>query len=91
MIYLDTMETEAQGLYLDIHTVERRGRGVVVSGTVGDGFYEGDVLIDMGAGCDVTFVDHWLGGNGFAPFLDRWGADALRRALLKAVPKTLLN
>ncbi len=84
MIYIETAEQGGRGIYLDIHAAERDGRGVRLSGMVGDGFYEGEVLIEVGREVEVTFVDSWLGGGEVNAFLERCGADRLRLALAEA-------
>lgn len=84
MIYIATEELEGRGVYFDTHSVERSGRGVRVCGTVGDGCYEGEVLIEVGGEAEVTFVDQWLGSREAVSFLSRCGADRLRAALVEA-------
>jgi hypothetical protein len=85
MIYIGTTEDNGSAIYFDIHSAERQGRGMRFSGTVGDGCYEGEVLVEIGRIESVTFVDAWLGGSGFAEFFDRCGTTMLEDALLESV------
>lgn len=85
MIYIATTEADGSAIYFDIHATERRQSGLRVSGTVGDGGYEGEVLVETGRDAVVTFADAWLGGLGFREFLDRCDVDMLERALIESV------
>ena len=85
MIYVGTTEDNGSAVYFDIYSAERQGRGVRLSGTIGDGCYEGEVLVEVGRSDSVTFADAWLGGAGFSEFIDRCGSDVLEKALLDSV------
>ncbi|MDH3453886.1 MAG: hypothetical protein OEL80_01985 [Desulfuromonadales bacterium] len=85
MIYIGTTRYSGSAIYFDIYATVRQGRGMRISGTVGDGCYEGEVLVEVGRSESVTFADAWLNGSGFVEFLDRCGADALEKALLESV------
>ena len=85
MIYIGATDNSGSAIYFDIHAAVRQGRGMRISGTIGDGCYEGEVLVEVGRSDSVTFADAWLGGSGFAEFLDRCGSDALEKALLDSV------
>lgn len=85
MIYIGTTDSNGSAIYLDVHCAERQGRGMRISGTVGDGCYEGEVLVEVGRNDSVTFADAWLGGSGFVEFIARCGSEILERALLEAV------
>lgn len=85
MIYIGTTENNGSAIYFDIHSAERQGRGMRLSGTIGDGCYEGEVLVETGRSESVTFADAWLGGSGFAEFIDRCGMTMLEEALLETV------
>ena len=85
MIYIGTTEDNGSAIYFDIHSVERQGRGVRVSGTLGDGCYEGEALVEIGYNEAVTFADAWLGGAEFVEFLSRCRVELLERELLEAV------
>ena len=82
MIYIGTTEDNGSAIYFDIHTAEQQGRGMRICGTLGDGCYEGEVLVEIGNSDCVTFADAWLGGSGFSEFMGRCSADVLKRALL---------
>jgi len=85
MIYIGTTGNNGSAIYFDIHSAERQGRGMRFSGTVGDGCYEGEVLVEIGRSESVTFADAWLGGCGFQEFIDRCGLTMLEESLLESV------
>jgi len=85
MIYIGTTGNNGSAIYFDVYSAERQGRGMRISGTIGDGCYEGEVLVEVGRSDCVTFADAWLGGTGFAEFLSRCGSDTLEQALLESV------
>lgn len=85
MIYIGTTEDNGSAIYFDIYAAERQGRGLRISGTVGDGCYEGEVLVEVGRNDSVTFADAWLGGTGFKEFITRCRSDVLEMALLDSV------
>ncbi len=85
MIYIGTNESDGSAIYFDIHSAERQGRGFRISGTIGDGSYEGEVLVEVGRNESVTFADAWLGGAGFNEFIGRCNVMAVEEALLESV------
>jgi hypothetical protein len=85
MVYIGATTDNGSAIYFDAYAVERQGRKRRISGVIGDGCYEGEVLVETGCGDCVTFADAWLGGPGFVEFLSRCGADTLERALLDTV------
>lgn len=85
MVYIGATESHGSAIYFDIHAAERHGRNVSVSGTIGDGFYEGEVLVELGQKESVTFADAWLDRAGLTEFLARCAALPLHQALLNAV------
>lgn len=85
MIYIGTTENNGSAIYFDIYAAEKQGRGLRVSGTIGDGCYEGEVLVELGRHDSVTFADAWLGGEGFHEFIDRCDSSAVEVALLESV------
>lgn len=85
MIYIGATTNNGSAIYFEAYAVERQGRGRRISGIIGDGSYEGEVLVETGCSDCVTFADAWLGGPGFVEFLSRCGADVLERALLDTV------
>lgn len=85
MIYLETTAADGSAVYFDVYAAERHGRGLRVSGTIGDGHYEGEVLVEVGRSDEVTFADAWLGGAGLDDFLARCGAEVIARDLIEVV------
>ena len=85
MIYIASTADNDSAIYFDIHSVERQGRDLRISGTIGDDSYEGEVAVEVGRSESVTFADAWLGGEGFREFLDRCCSISLENALLDSV------
>ncbi len=89
MVWLDTMTQTGQGLYLDIWKREksRTGAGVeMIAGILGDGNYEGEVLVEIGPGrCDVTFVDQLLDPVPLRDFFTRINREQLIADLQSAL------
>jgi len=78
MVWLDVMGNDGNSLYFVTDRIERlpgtRAAGFAVSGILGDGRYEGEVIIEVGDRSAVTFVDAWLASrdfNRFAASIDR--------------------
>jgi hypothetical protein len=80
MIWLDLTDDEGRGCYLDVRGIEpRRRRGetlFAISGVLGDGVGEAEVLVEVGPQVEVTFLDP-------APSR-RLAPEALRSALAEA-------
>jgi hypothetical protein len=89
MIYLGTTEYSSQAVYLDIHSIEQSNGGISISALVGDGCYEGEVLIECGQQSAVTYLDAWLGGEGLREFLQRCGQQWLKQQLLDSASDQL--
>lgn len=85
MIYIGTTDNNGSAIYFDIYAAVRQRNGLRISGTIGDGCYEGEVLVEVGRSDSVTFADAWLGGAGFAEFMERCDSTLLTRALLESV------
>ncbi len=85
MHYIGTTNQGGGAIYFDPHTAERNERGARVCGTIGDGQYEGEVLVETGCFAGVTFADDWLGGQAFRDFVHRCDLVVLKRALLEIV------
>jgi len=85
MIWLDMTEENGRGLYLDIRGIEpRRLRGdtvFTISGVLGDGQDEADVLLDVGNEVEVVFVDDWLSKVRQGGLFARVSREELMRAL----------
>ncbi len=90
MIYIGTTQDNGSAIYFDIYAAERQGRGMRFCGTLGDGCYEGEVLVEIGDSDCVTFADAWLGGSGFSEFMERCRPEALKSALLDSVREMTL-
>ncbi|GAB4169166.1 MAG: hypothetical protein Tsb0017_16230 [Geothermobacteraceae bacterium] len=84
MIWLDLANEQGQELYFDAWKRERcrKGSGELISGLIGDGSYEGEVLVELAErGCELTFVDRFLAPESLGAFLGRVSLDRLRQAL----------
>ncbi|PLX79801.1 MAG: hypothetical protein C0616_09885 [Desulfuromonas sp.] len=73
MVWLQETTTAGHGLYFEIRSLERKLRSgspvAIVTATLGDGSYEGDVLVEFGLSTDVCFVDQWLAPEALRGFL----------------------
>ena len=85
MIYIGTTQNNGSAIYFDIYAAEQQGHDVRFCGILGDGLYEGEVLVEVGRHDCVTFADAWLGGTGFSEFMERCSSEVLERALLDSV------
>lgn len=85
MIYIGATNDIGSAIYFDIHVAERLGRNLCISGTLGDGSYEGEVIVEIGRTDCVTFADAWLGGFGFADFTRRCDMELIEDALLDSL------
>ncbi len=85
MVWLDVAGENGCGLYFEIIGMEpRREKGgsiLAVTGLVGDGHYEGQVLIEEGHQVSVTFVDEWLGAGDLHDFFANVDRQVVERAL----------
>lgn len=90
MLYIGTTSSEGTTAYVDIHAAERGPEGIRFSGTIGDGQYEGEVLVEIGRANEVTFAGAWLGDRGFPEFIARFGREQLVRDLLESLGRTML-
>ncbi|HKL49375.1 MAG TPA: hypothetical protein VJ882_06960 [Desulfuromonadales bacterium] len=84
MIYLCNSEQDNLAVYLDVHAMKRQERGFALSGTLGDGHYEGDVMVEVGLDVDITFADLWLNRTGLQTFFDRVDRNMVESALAEA-------
>lgn len=85
MIYVGTTQDNGGAIYFDIHSAERLGRCLCISGTVGDGSYEGEVLVELGNRESVTFADAWLRSDGYKEFIERCDLSLLISSLIDSV------
>jgi len=85
MVWLNTTTQAGQGLYLDIWKRERsndRNHLELVSGVLGDGHYEGEVLVEVSPqGCELTFVDQVLDPEALRCFFARVDREELLKDL----------
>lgn len=88
MIALDLEKDAASALYLDVHHVEMTAtRELRLCALLGDGWYEGEVLIEVGAQVRLTLADLYLDEASIRPFLERVGREPLERAIAAAVTR----
>jgi hypothetical protein len=89
MLVLTLGEQTGETVYLDIHHAEWRQRSGsprwAVSALLGDGWYEGEVLIEGGEQVEVTFADEWLGDMQIRELFSRVGRENLLSAIREAV------
>lgn len=73
MVWLDVSDNNGYALYFVTERIERlsgmRTEGFTVSGILGDGGYEGEVIVEVGENPQVTFVDAWLARDDFSRFV----------------------
>jgi len=82
MIYIGTEVEEGGGVYVDVHAVTRRRKGLELHAVIGDGRYEGELLVEIGSAVEITFVDAlWGDAKGLRVFLDRHGEGRIRDEL----------
>ncbi len=87
MVWLNVTDENGSALYFDVEKVEKtrigkRG-GYSLSGTIGNGQYEGEVLVDIGEVGEVVFVDQWLGDDGFSAFNRQVDIDEVRLSIIE--------
>lgn len=88
MIVLRLEQEVAASPYFVIHHQEESVFGAptrVVSGILGDGWYEGEVAVEIGERQGVTFADEWFDRAGLQEFFDRVGRDQICSALYQAL------
>ncbi len=85
MIWLDLIEENGNGIYLDIRGIESRRRddetSFAITGLLGDGRTETEVLVEVGAGVEVTFIDEWLDAGRLRELFSAVDREALLAAL----------
>lgn len=88
MIVLHLEQEVAASPYFIVHHLQRRAEGApgwVVSGTLGDGWYEGEVAVEVGPRQAVTFADDWIAPVALAEFFARIDREQLCNALFQAL------
>jgi hypothetical protein len=85
MVWLDVLTECGHGLYFESWKRTRQSRGPaaeLVSGMIGDGSYEGEVLVELISDrCEVTFVDRFLDPGALNEFLRRISKEEVIEAL----------
>jgi hypothetical protein len=73
MVWLDVADNNGNALYFVTDRIERLSgmgaEGFTISGILGDGGYEGEVIVEVGENPRVTFVDAWLARGDFSRFV----------------------
>ncbi|ORJ59079.1 hypothetical protein [Geothermobacter hydrogeniphilus] len=92
MVLLNSVTETGQILYLDIWKREKSraaAGGELISGILGDGSYEGEVLVEITAGrCEVTFLDQHLDPLALKDFFARVDREQLLEDLQEALLST---
>jgi len=87
MIWLNICEENGSALYLDIRGIEPRHRGnetiFSLTGVLGDGLDETEILIEIGRLVEVTFVDEWLHNGRRSDLLARLDREELNKVLVE--------
>jgi len=88
MIVLHLEQELSASPYFDIHHAQRcdaKASGWVFSGTLGDGWYEGEVSVTVGPQSSVAFADEWFDPAALREFFARIDREQLCNALYNAV------
>lgn len=88
MIVLRLEQEVAASPYFIVHHLQRRAEGApgwVVSGILGDGWYEGEVAVETGPRQAVTFADDWIAPTVLAEFFQRVDREQVCDALYRAL------
>ena len=88
MIVLQLEQEVAASPYFVIHHQEPSSSGEstwVVSGILGDGWYEGEVAVEVGACQGVTFADEWFDRLALNDFFNRVDREQVCAALYRAL------
>jgi hypothetical protein len=59
--------------------------GFVVTGTLGDGLYEGEVQVEVSSTVETVFLDEGLDPQAVAPFFRRFGREEVCTAMAATV------
>ncbi len=88
MFVLDLDREVSASPYFVPHSLQRNladGDSWVVSGTLGDGWYEGEIALETGFCSRITFADEWFAPSLLKDFLNRYGREEIHRALIRAL------
>lgn len=95
MLPIRVNSNNTHSVYLDIHHVALPDRGgsdhLVISAILGDGWYEGEVAVEIGSRVCVTFADQYLDEQRIAPFFERIERAELEQAILAAVSALMFS
>lgn len=88
MVWLNATECNGSALYLDLFRTERRDCNgearYAFSGVLGDGGFEGEVLVEVGSTVEVIFADAWLDPAALDAFFSRVSRTEVEAALGEA-------
>lgn len=89
MVWLNLTDEKGSSLYLDIRGIEPRGRKgeavYAITGVLGDGLFETEVLVEVGAQVEVTFIGDALSCWRQPELLRQVDGEALAAALAETV------
>lgn len=91
MIVLQLEQEVAASPYFVIHHQELSSSEAstwVISGILGDGWYEGEVAVEVGPRQGVTFADEWFNRLALKDFFNRIDRDQICAALYQALAVT---
>ncbi len=91
MITIEAATAAETMLYLDVHHGEMTQRGIRLCAILGDGWYEGEVILELGEEVEVTFADLYLDEGKIRPFLQRVGRGELESSIALAVSRLLFS
>ncbi|MEZ4598836.1 MAG: hypothetical protein R2940_03485 [Syntrophotaleaceae bacterium] len=93
MIVLDVQQETTGAVYFDIHHLEvqknRKKPCYLMAGTLGDGWYEGEVSVSFDDQMDVTFADEWLDRSSLEDFFRRVRREDICAALSGILQETI--
>ena len=91
MIVLQLEQEVAASPYFIIHHQELSSSEAstwVISGILGDGWYEGEVAVEIGACQGITFADEWFNRLALKDFFNRVDREQICVALYQALAST---
>jgi hypothetical protein len=95
MIVLGIHQETAGAVYFDIHHLQVRQEEqqpcYMVSGTLGDGWYEGEISVNFDDGMEVTFADEWLDIAALREFFGRVDREEVCAALAEVLDEAICS
>jgi len=95
MIVLGIHQETAGAVYFDIHHLQVRQEEqqpcYMVSGTLGDGWYEGEISVNFGDGMEVTFADEWFDIAALREFFGRVDREEVCAALAEVLDEAICS